>query len=93
MVGSLVAGWLLEVHWRGMAGWRWIFITEGIAPIAVGIAALFYLTDRPQQARWLSADERGWLSAELEAEVLKKKKARDYTIVQAFLDKRVVLLW
>ena len=92
VVGSLLASWLLTVHWSGIAGWRWIFIVEGIPPIILGIVTLFYLTDRPQQARWLPEDERTWILRELETELQAKKKARQYTIWQAFRDKHVLLL-
>lgn len=92
LVGSLVASWLLTVHWSAIAGWRWIFIVEGIPPIILGVVTLFYLTDRPQQARWLAEDERTWIMQELEAELHAKKKARQYTIWQAFRDKQVLLL-
>ena len=92
VVGSLVAGWLLQIHWAGIAGWRWIFILEGIAPIIMGIVTIFYLTDRPQQARWLPEDERNWISAELQAELEAKKKVREYTVWQAFRDGKVLLL-
>jgi MFS transporter, ACS family, tartrate transporter len=67
-VGSLIAGWLLQMHWKGMAGWRWIFIVEGILPIVLGIITIFYLTDWPRQAGWLPEDARNWITGELEAE-------------------------
>jgi ACS family tartrate transporter-like MFS transporter len=90
LIGSPVAGWLLGVHWRLLAGWRWLFILEGIPAVAVGIVTVFYLTDLPTQARWLPADERDWLVSELQAELQAKKKLRDYTILQAFRDPRIL---
>jgi MFS transporter, ACS family, tartrate transporter len=92
VAGSLVASWLLTVRWGAIAGWRWIFIVEGIPSIILGVVTLFYLTDRPQQARWLPEEERTWIVRELEAELQAKKKARAYTIGQAFRDKQVLLL-
>jgi len=92
VVGSLMASWLLGIHWSGVAGWRWIFIVEGIPPIVMGIVTIFYLTDWPEQARWLSKNERDWISGEIGAEVQAKKKIRNYTIWEAFRDKRVLLL-
>ena len=83
VVGSLLASWLLSVTWSGIAGWRWIFIAEGIPPVVLGVIALFYLTDYPQQAGWLPEDERGWICQEMEAELRAKKKACQYTIWQA----------
>jgi MFS family permease len=92
VVGALAAGWLLEIHWRGIAGWRWIFIMEGILPIIFGTITIFYLTDWPRQARWLSEDQRNWISAELESETRAKKRVRDYTVWQSFRDRQVLLL-
>jgi len=92
LIGSPVAGWLLGVHWRFLAGWRWLFILEGIPAIALGIVTLFYMTDWPAQARWLPPDERDWLVNELRAELQAKKKVRDFTVLQAFCDRQVLLL-
>lgn len=92
VMGSLIAGWLLDVHWLGITGWRWIFFLEGVAPIVFGLITIFYLTDRPWQARWLPEDERNWIVGELEAENLAKKKICDYTIWQAFSERKVLVL-
>jgi ACS family tartrate transporter-like MFS transporter len=91
LVGSPVAGWLLGVHWHWLAGWRWLFILEGIPAVILGIVTLFYLTDWPSQARWLTTDQREWLRRELELELQAKKRVRDHTILEAFRDPRV--LW
>jgi ACS family tartrate transporter-like MFS transporter len=92
LIGSPVAGWLLGVHWRLLAGWRWLFILEGIPAIVLGIITVFYLTDWPSQARWLPQDERDWLVNELRAELQVKKTIRNYTIMEAFCDKRTLRL-
>jgi ACS family tartrate transporter-like MFS transporter len=92
LIGSPVAGWLLGVHWGLLAGWRWLFILEGIPAIVLGIVTVFYLTDWPVQARWLPQDERDWLVNELQAELQAKKKIRNYTIMEAFCDLRILRL-
>jgi ACS family tartrate transporter-like MFS transporter len=92
LIGSPLAGWLLGVHWWSLSGWRWLFILEGIPAILLGIVTIFYLTDWPSQARWLPSDERDWLSGELRAEIEAKKNSRSFTIMEAFLDRRVLWL-
>ena len=92
MIGAPLAGWLISAHWPLLSGWRWLFIVEGIPAVLLGIATLFYLTDWPWQATWLPADERDWLTGQLQAELVAKKKIRDYSILQAFSDRRVILL-
>jgi ACS family tartrate transporter-like MFS transporter len=92
LIGSPVAGWLLGVHWWSLAGWRWLFILEGIPAIVLGIITVFYLTDWPAQARWLPLDERDWLVNELQAELQAKRKIRNYTITEAFCDRRILRL-
>jgi len=92
LVGAPVAGWLLGVNWLSLAGWRWLFVLEGIPAIVLGVATIYFLTDLPSQARWLADDQRGWLKAQLESELESKKKIRDYTIRRAFCEKQVLLL-
>jgi ACS family tartrate transporter-like MFS transporter len=92
LIGSPLAGWLLGVHWWELAGWRWLFILEGVPAVILGVVTLFHLTDWPWQARWLPHDERDWLVNELGTELVAKKKIRDYTIFESFRDWRVLLL-
>jgi ACS family tartrate transporter-like MFS transporter len=92
LIGSPLAGWLLGVHWQSLAGWRWLFILEGIPAVVVGILTYFYMTDRPVEATWLPHDERDWLVSELQAELRAKKKIRNYTIMDAFCDLRILRL-
>ena len=92
LIGSPLAGWLLGVHWQSLAGWRWLFILEGIPAVVVGIITYFYMTDRPVEAPWLPDDERDWLVSELQGELQAKKKIRNYTIMEAFCDLRTLRL-
>jgi MFS transporter, ACS family, tartrate transporter len=84
-VGGLVAGPLLRLHWLGVSNWRWLLILEGIPALIGGIATLFYLTDWPQDARWLSVDEREWISDEIERENREKAQSHSHmSTLQAF---------
>ena len=72
-IGSPLSGLLLSLDgWLGMRGWHWLFILEGIPAVLLGIACLFVLTDRPEQASWLNDEQRGWLTGRLAAEAAKK---------------------
>ena len=69
IIGAPVSTWILDnVGWFGIAGWRWLFILEGIPAVILGIVTWYYLTDRPSDATWLSGDEKAWLIRELEEE-------------------------
>jgi len=92
IIGSPVSGLLLGVNWLGLAGWRWLFIIEGAPAIIFGVVTIFYLTDRPHQAKWLPEDEREWLTGELEREKQAKQAVHSYSILQAFRHREVVLL-
>ena len=67
-VGASIAGVLLRLHWLNLPGWRWLLILEGIPAVLGGVAAFFYLPDRPKDARWLTSEERAWITDELERE-------------------------
>ncbi len=92
VIGSPIAGVLLGVHWLGIEGWRWLFIVEGIPAVIFGVVTLAYLTDLPQQARWLRDDERDWIVQELAAEAQAKRAVRHYTWWEALRQRDVLLL-
>jgi ACS family tartrate transporter-like MFS transporter len=92
VVGSPLAGLLLGISWLGLRGWRWLFILEGIPAVVFGVITVFYLTDWPRDATWLSQDERDRITSELEREKQAKQSIRRYTVWQAFSERDVILL-
>jgi MFS transporter, ACS family, tartrate transporter len=90
--GSPLAGYILGIHWLGIPGWRWLFLLEGGPAILLGIATLFVLPDRPDEMRWLRADERDWMAARLAEERQAKAHVEHVTIWQALRQPPVLLL-
>jgi MFS transporter, ACS family, tartrate transporter len=92
IVGGPIAGTILGVHWLGVPGWRWLFLFEGIPAIILGIATLFFLPDRPNEARWLRAEESDWITARLAEEREAKAHAQHMTLWQTLRHPAVVML-
>lgn len=69
-----ISAWILDnVNFMGMEGWRWLFIFEGIPAIIFGIITMFVLIDRPEQAKFLTQEEKDWVTGELKAELESKE--------------------
>ena len=68
-IASTMSGFILGMDgFLGLAGWRWLFLLEGLPAVILGILCFFYLVDGPAQARWLSAAEKALLLARLDRE-------------------------
>ena len=92
MIGGPIAATILGVHWLGIAGWRWLFLFEGMPAILLGIATFFVLPDRPTEVQWLRADERDWLASRLSEERRAKAHVEQVTIWQALRYPAVLML-
>ena len=90
VIGSPLAGWILDHNWLGLEGWRWLFILEGLPAVLLGAIALFYLTDWPGQATWLAPNQRAWIEQTLEQE--KPTNPRSTTVWQALRSRTILLL-
>lgn len=67
--GGPLSGLLLELEGvGGFAGWQWMFMVEGLLASMVGVWAYWYLDNRPKDAAWLTAEEKGVLATALDAE-------------------------
>ena len=65
-VGGPLGGVLLGLNGRGgLAGWQWLFLIEGVPSFLLGFVVLAYLTETPEQAAWLTSEQREWLIARL----------------------------
>ncbi len=69
MIGSLLSGYILALDgvWH-LKGWQWLFLLEGLPSIILGIVTWFLLNDTPDQANWLSEDEKQALKAMMRRE-------------------------
>lgn len=77
LIAGPISGVILDhVHWMELASWRWVFILERIPAIVLGFISLAVLTNGPRDAKWLSADEKTWLTDVLATE--EKAKVKQY---------------
>jgi ACS family tartrate transporter-like MFS transporter len=93
VIGSPVSGLIMEyVHWYGLSGWRWVFILEGIPAVLIGFVTLFYLTDKPNKAKWLPPEEAEWLTRQIALERARKAPAPHHNYWLALKEPIVLLL-
>lgn len=89
VIGAPISTALLDIRAAGLAGWQWMFLLEAIPTILLGIAVLFFLPDRPSDARWLTAPEQRALEAELANERAARSDGHLTSLRDALLMPRV----
>jgi ACS family tartrate transporter-like MFS transporter len=90
ILGAPISGLILDhVHWLGVSSWRWLLILEGTPAIVGGVLTYLLLPSRPQEAKFLTADEKEWIRAELRREELQKLEQHQYSVLQALASGRV----
>ncbi len=93
VVMGALAGALLGLEGRlGLSGWQWLFLVEGLPAVLMSVVFLYFLPDGPAEAKWLSAEERGWLARRLAADAAALGPQSDHNIFRALLNPLVLLL-
>ena len=91
VVGAPISGSLL--HLEGLMhlhGWQWLFLAEGIPSFLMGFSVLYLLKDKPDDAGWLSDDEKLWLDAELARDRQAGGAADKHRLIDAF---KAPMIW
>ena len=93
VIGSPLSGLILNLEGlAGLHGWQWVFLIEAVPALVVAGATYVFLTDRPLDALWLTADEKSWLQSELDAERINRESKIKLSWGRAIIDRRVIAL-
>lgn len=77
IIGGPLSGFVMHYMegLAGLRGWQWMFIVEGAPSIVMAFVVYYVLSDKPADAKWLSADEKLILQAEFETEASERKRS------------------
>ena len=91
VVGNPVSGWIMDrlTGAMNLAGWQWLFLSEGIPSVIVGIWVIFYLDSSIEEAKWLTAEDKALLTSNLIAE---DKQKTEHKLADAFKSGKVWVL-
>lgn len=96
IVGGPLSGGIMQLFGdtHGLKSWQWMFLLEGAPALLMGVMAYFYLDNRPEDATWLSDEEKRYLQASLDQEQKGKQHAygTGAILAQLLRDPRVYLL-
>ncbi|SIN97037.1 MFS transporter, ACS family, tartrate transporter [Bradyrhizobium erythrophlei] len=92
-IGAPISTGLLSLDGLfGLRGWQVMYIAEAIPTVVIGVLTFFVLTDRPAQAKFLTAEERNWLVTRIATERRATEAVRKFTLWQALYNPKVLLL-
>ncbi|KAF4856215.1 putative transporter [Colletotrichum siamense] len=93
--GGLLAYGLTSLHGAsGLAGWRWLFLIEGVVSLAVGLAIIVLLPDSFETAKWLTNDDKNLMRIRAEQARVYQGESENFDKTEvklAFMDPKVWL--
>jgi MFS family permease len=94
LIGGAISGAVMEGMdgLLGIRGWRWLFLVDGLPAILLGLAAMFVLTDRPENASYLSDAEKQVVVEDMEADRRARVTAASTTVAETLRNPKVWLM-
>jgi MFS transporter, ACS family, tartrate transporter len=92
VVGSPISGALLGLSGKGLSGWQWMFLMEGIPAILLGASVFWALSDSPREAGWLKGEERDWLLERLALEQQAESPVKKRNLWEVLISPRIWML-
>jgi ACS family tartrate transporter-like MFS transporter len=92
VMGAISGGLLALDGLRGLQGWQWLFLVQGLPSALVGLLVLRYLPDAPATADWLDNEQRNWLSGALAREAAGIGEPASHNVLTALRNPAVLQL-
>jgi ACS family tartrate transporter-like MFS transporter len=93
LIGAPLSTWIMDhMTGFGLSGWRWMLLLEGGPAVIAGVVNYFVMTDRPEQAKWLTPQERDWLTEELRKDNAGRRNVQHLGIIAAITNPKVLFL-
>lgn len=93
IIGAPLSTWIMDnIKWLDWSGWRWMLFLEGVPAVFLGVACFLFLTDKPEQAKWLTQAEKDWLLAELERDRQSRKNVKRLSVFKTMVNPKVLYL-
>jgi MFS family permease len=91
VIGNPISGWIMDrlSGVMNLAGWQWLFLSEGIPSVIVGLWVIYYLDSSIEEAKWLTAEEKALLANNVIAE---DKHKTEHKLADAFTSGKVWVL-
>ncbi len=90
IVGAPISGFILDhVHWSGVRSWRWLLVVEGLPAVVFGFLTYFVLPNRPEEAAFLTHEEKEWVRADLAREEHAKLERHGRSVLRSLATLRV----
>lgn len=92
-LGSPISAALLGAEGiLGLHGWQWLFIVEALPAVVLGIIIMLFLPNGPSAVKWLSQEQRTWLTSRLQTEATNTPPRREQSVWQIMLNPQILLL-
>jgi MFS family permease len=94
VIAGPLCGFILKYFdgFRGLHGWQWLFLVQGLPAIILGLLVFLLLKDKPDQASWLSKDEKAVLDDAFQHDVKDVEGEAEGTFWQMLQDPKAYLL-
>jgi MFS family permease len=91
LVGGVISGAVMEGMdgFLDIRGWRWLFLVDGLPAILLGVAAMFVLTDRPANAKFLTEAEKQLVIDDMEADRRARTTVASATVAETLRNPKV----
>jgi sugar phosphate permease len=94
LIAGPLCGFILKYFdgFAGIHGWQWLFLVQGLPAIFIGFLVYLLLKDKPDQAPWLSTEEKAVVEDAFRHDIKDVAGEAEGTFLQMLQDPKAYML-